>query len=138
MSYLISALLFIFGTMTGITIYESNFDKNPEVINYQMALYIGFAALFLSFAVFLAINWKYYSDIRHNEKIQVIKTLQKKNEIKEYYKRTITLKYTFIVDNVELNVNKELFGSCNEGDQLIFNYALKSKFLLGIEKSKNS
>jgi hypothetical protein len=138
MSYLISTILFILGTIVGVTIYEGYFDANPEVINYQMAVTIGLGILLLSVIVFFLLNRKYYSDIRNNEKMQIIKTLQEKNKIKDYYKTTVTLKYTFIVDNINLVVNKELFDSCNIGDKLIFNYAPKSKFLLSIEKSKNN
>jgi hypothetical protein len=139
MSYLISTILFILGTIVGVTIYELYFDANPSSINFQIAVIIGLAVLFLSVIVFLGLNWKYYSDIRNNEKIQTIKTLQDKNIITDYYKRTVTLKYAFNIDNINLTVNKDLFDRCNIGDKLIFNYAPKSKFLLSIEKSgKNS
>ncbi len=139
MSYLISTILFIFGTITGVTIYELYFDSKPQAINYQMAFTIGLAVLFLSVILFFRLNWKYYSDILNSEKIQTIKTLQNKDIITDYYKTLVTLKYVFTVDNVNLTVNKDLFDSCNIGDKLIFNYAPKSKFLLSIEKSgKNS
>lgn len=139
MSYLTSTILFILGTIIGVTIYELYFDSNPQSINYQIAVIIGFTVLFLSVIVFLGLNWKYYSDIRNSEKIQTIKTLQNKNIVTDYYKTTVTLKYVFTVDNINLTVNKDLFDSCNIGDKLIFNYAPKSKFLLSIEKSgKNS
>ncbi len=138
MSYLISTILFIFSTIIGVTIYELYFDTNPRAINYQMAVTISLAAVFLSVIVFFGLNWKYYSDIQNNEKVQTIKTLQNKNKITDYYKTTITLKYVFVVDNINLTVNKDLFESCNIGDKLIFNYAPKSKFLLSIEKSRNN
>ena len=138
MSYLISTILFIFGTIIGVTIYELYFDANPRAINHQMAVTISLAVLFLSVVVFFGINWKYYSDIRNNEKIQTIKTLQNKNKITDYYKTTVTLKYVFTVENINLTVNKDLFESCNIGDKLILNYAPKSKFLLSIEKSRNN
>ena len=139
MSYLISTILFILGTITGVTIYELYFDANPKAINYQMAVTIGLAVLFLSVIVFFGLNWKYYSDIRNNEKIQTIKSLQNKNTITDYYKTTVTLKYVFTVDNINLTVNKDLFESSKIGDKLIFNYAPKSKFLLSIERlGKNS
>jgi hypothetical protein len=139
MSYLISTILFIFGTIIGVTIYELYFDANPGAINYQIAVIIGIAVLFLSVIVFFRLNWKYYSDILNNEKIQTIKTLQNKDIITDYYKTMVTRRYVLTVDNVNLTVNKDLFESCNIGDKLIFNSALKSKFLLSIEKSgKNS
>ncbi|MBK6283186.1 MAG: hypothetical protein IPF54_11510 [Draconibacterium sp.] len=139
MSYLISTILFIFGTITGVTIYELYFDSKPQAINFQIAVIIGLAVLFLSVILFFGLNWKYYSDILNSEKIQTIKTLQNKDIITDYYKTTVTLKYVFTVDNVNLTVNKDLFDSCDIGDKLIFNYAPKSKFLLSIEKSgKNS
>jgi len=139
MSYLISTILFILGTIVGVTIYELYFDANPQAINYQIAVIIGLAVLFLSVLVFFGLNWKYYSDILNSEKIQTIKTLQNKNINTDYYKTIVTLKYVFTVDNVDLTVNKDLFDSCNIGNKLILNYAPKSKFLLSIEKSgKNS
>lgn len=139
MSYLISTILFIFGTIIGVTIYELYFDANPGAINYQIAVIIGLAVLFLSVILFFRLNWKYYSDILNNEKIQTIKTLQNKDIITDYYKTMVTRKYVLTVDNVNLTVNKDLFDSCNIGDKLIFNSAPKSKFLLSIEKSgKNS
>lgn len=138
MSYLISAILFILGTIAGVTIYELYFEANAQLINYQMAAMIGLVALFLSVIVLFVLNWKYYSDIRNNEKIQETKTLQDKNKISDYYKSTVTLKYTFIVDNINFTVNKELFDNCNIGDKLIFNYAPKSKFLLSIERSRKN
>lgn len=138
MSYLISAILFIFGTIVGVTVYESYFDSNFGAIDYQMAVTIGLVALTLSVIVFFGLNGKYYSDIRNNEKIQTIKILQDKNIITDYYKTTVTLKHSFIVDNINFTVNKELFDSCNIGDKLIFNTAPKSKFLLSIEKSGNN
>ncbi len=138
MSYLISAILFIFGTIAGVTIYELYFDSNPDAINQKMAVTIGLAVLFFSVALFFIINWKYYSDIRTNEKIQLKKILQDKKIIKDYYKNTVSRKFTFIVDDINITVTQELFDSCNKGDSLIFNYAPKSKFLLGIEKSRNN
>jgi hypothetical protein len=139
MSYLISSILFILGTIVGVTIYELYFDAHPGAINHQMAVTIGLAVLFLSVIVFFGLNRKFYSDIRNNEKIQTIKTLLNKDIITDYYKTMVTRKYVFTVDNVDLNVNKDLFDNCNIGDKLIFNYAPKSKFLLSIEKSgKNS
>jgi hypothetical protein len=139
MSYLISTILFILGTIIGVTIYEVNFDTNPGAINYQIAVLIGLAGLFLSVILFFGLNWKFYSDILNGEKIQTIKTLQHKDIITDYFKTLVTLKYVFTVDNVNLTVNKDLFDSSNIGDKLIFNYAPKSKFLLSIEKSgKNS
>lgn len=139
MSYLISAILFIFGTIIGVTIYELYFDSNPQTINYQIAVIIGFAVLFLSVLLLFRLNWKYYSDILNNEKNQTTETLQNKDIITEYYKTMVTRKYVFTVDNVNYTVTKDLFDSCNIGDKLIFNSAPKSKFLLRIEKSgKNS
>jgi hypothetical protein len=135
---MISAILFIFGTIIGITIYELYFDTNPGAINHQMAVIIGFAAITLAVIVSWGLNGKYYSDIRNSEKIQIIKILQDKNIITDYYKTTVTLKHSFIVDNINLTVNKELFDSCNIGDKLSFNYAPKSKFLLSIEKSRDN
>jgi hypothetical protein len=135
---LISTILFILGTIAGVTIYEVYFDANPREINYQMAVTIGLAVLLLSIIVIFVFNRKYYSDIRNNEKMPITKTLQEKKIIKDYYKTTVTLNYTFIADNINFAVNKELFNECNKGDKLIFNYAPKSKFLLSIEKSRNN
>ncbi len=135
MGYFISFALFVLGTVAGITIYESYVEINPNRIDYQMDIIIGIGVLIFSMLILLGINWKYFADIRNNEKIQIIKILQDKNYTTEYYRSFVTGKYNFVVENITFEVEKQLYETCSEKDKLIFYYAPKSKFLLGIEKA---
>ena len=138
LGYFIAFAIFILGEFIGITIYESFIDAKPGVVNYQMALVIGVALLLLSVITLFILNRKYFIDLRNNEKIQILKTLQNKNSTTDYYKNTITRRLYFEVDNVQLEVDKNMYESCESGDKLTLNYAPKSKLLLGFEKYKST
>lgn len=137
----ISIMVFILVTIIFVTIYESIFDLNPTSLNTKMAVLISIGTLTFSILLTFLINHRYYADLRNNEKVQMKKTLMNKSKnidsaagrgssmTKAYINR-----YEFCVDDIKFRVDKELFESCSEGDKLIFNYAAKSDYLLGIEK----
>ena len=128
-------------TVIGVTIYESSFDSDPNALNTKMAVLISIGTLTFSILLNFLINHRYYADLRNNQKVQIIKTLMSKSKsidsaagranglTKAYINR-----FEFCVDDIKFRVDKELFESCSEGDKLIFNYAAKSEYLLGIEK----
>ncbi|WP_319591843.1 hypothetical protein [uncultured Draconibacterium sp.] len=138
----LSLLVFIFATIIGITMYELIFDTNPGGLNGKMAVSIAIGALICSVLLNFLINHKYYRDLQFNEKTQIIRTLVSKSERKDYHaasprsgmSKAYNEIYEFIVDDVKFDVDKELFERCSEGDKLILNYALKSQYLLSIEK----
>ncbi len=140
----ISLIVFMLATPIGITVYEIMFDSDSTALNTRMAILIVVGVLFFAVLLSFLINYKYYSDLRNNEKVLFTKKLSSKlksiepisfkgaNLSKSYLNR-----FEFIVDNTKFLVDEELYKNCVEGDKLIFSYALKSKYLLDIEKSKN-
>ncbi|MCK3686187.1 hypothetical protein [Maribellus sp. YY47] len=138
-----SILVFVFTTILGVTIYELIFDLNPDAINTKMVIFISIGTLIFSGTLNFLINHKYYRDLQFNEKIQVPKTLTGKSKTVDYVYSTLdtsspnanTIRFEFLVDDIKFNVDKELFEQCADGDKLIFNYALKSQYLLSIEKA---
>lgn len=138
----LSFLVFILTSIVGVTIYESVFDLNPNGLNTEMTIAITAGALILSVVLNLLINHKYYQDLKIREKIRVVKILTSKCKTNDYaaggrcMTNTFNERYEFVVDDIKFSVDKELFERCSEGDTLIFNYALKSRYLLNIEKSK--
>lgn len=137
-----SLLVFILATIIGVTIYESYFDMNPDALNTKMAVFISTGTMIFSMMLNLLINRKFYRDLQFNEKMQVTKTLMSKSKTADYALSSrgssMTKAYNerceFVVDNIKFSVDNELFERCAEGDKLIFNYALKSQYLLSIEK----
>ena len=92
-------------------------------------------------------NRKYYQDIQNNQKVAVLKTLQRKTSKRDFEAGSGNMttlphnnpmnefiRYDFIIDNTIYRVKKELFESCSDGDQVYFYIAPKSKFHLSIEK----
>ncbi len=140
----LSLLVFVFVTIIGVMIYELAIDSDPNGLNIKMAVLIAIGALVVSVLLNLLISHKYYLDLQFNEKVQVIKTLMSKSNTDVYnasaprsgMSKAYNEKFEFVVDDTKFDVDKELFERCAEGDQLIFNYAPKSEFLLSIEKSE--
>ncbi|MCE4563897.1 hypothetical protein INQ51_06200 [Maribellus sp. CM-23] len=136
-------LVFVLATVIGVTIYELFFDLNPDALHTKMMIYISVGTLILSIMLYFLISHKYYRDLQFNEKIQLTKTLMGKYKTADYaapvrgnsMSKTYTVRFEFLVDDIKFNVDKELFERCTEGDKLIFNYALKSHYLLSIEKA---
>lgn len=141
----LSLLVFVFATIIGVMIYELAIDSDPNGLNIKMAVLIAIGAFFISVLLNLMIGYKYYRDLQFNEKVQVVKTLMSKSNTDVYHasaprsgiSKAYNEKFEFVVDDVKFDVDKELFERCAEGDQLIFNYAPKSEFLLSIEKSNS-
>jgi hypothetical protein len=92
-------------------------------------------------------NKKYYSDIRNNEKLSEKKIIQRKIDKTDYEAGSGNMttlphnnpmkeftRYDLIIDNIKYRIDKELFDNCNDGDEVLFYYAPKSKYLLSIEK----
>lgn len=141
MGLVISLMVFMFASIIGITVYETMFDSDSTALNTKMAISIVVGVLFFALLLSFLINYKYYSDLRNNEKVLFTKKLTSKsksidpiafkgaNLSKSYLNR-----FEFVVDNLKFRVDEELYKSCAEGDRLIFSYASKSKYLLDIEK----
>ncbi|MDX8337689.1 hypothetical protein SLH46_00750 [Draconibacterium sp. IB214405] len=138
----LSLLVFVFATIIGVTIYELFIDSDPNGLNIKMTGLIAIGTFSSSVLLNLLICNKYYRDLQFNEKVQVVKTLVNKSKSTIYHasapgsniSKAYTEKFEFVVEGIKFNVDKELFEYCAEGDQLIFNYAPKSEYLLSVEK----
>lgn len=103
--------------------------------------------LVVAFLISYLMNHKYYSDISNNVKTSETKCISQK-EFKTDYEAgsgnmstlphndemKAFIRYDLIIDHTRYRVEKNLFESCKEGDEVLFYYAPKSKYLLGIEK----
>lgn len=144
MGFSLSLLVFVLISIIGVTIYELFFDLNPNGLNIKVMSLFLIGALIFSILINFLINHKYYRDFQFNEKIQITKTLIRKSKAADNIaslrgnaiSKAHIERFEFIVDDNAFDVDKELFESCAEGDKLIFNYALKSQYLLGIEKDR--
>lgn len=132
MALILSAILFLVFYLQGLSFGSDLFSA-------------GIASVFvLSVLLIYGINRKYYADIRYREKEVQIKTLHLKEVRSAYFSGVSTTKtehqdekyhtYSIVADGFRYTVKKELYESLQEGDQLAFLYAPKSKFLLGIRK----
>jgi hypothetical protein len=146
MGYVIPAMIFILGTFISGAIYELNFNTESDGINVEMILLITLGFIALSFFTNYKMNWKYISDIRNDEKVIETKTIQKKEYKTDYEAGSGTLyigqemkgydSFSIVVENCRYKVDKDVFLNCNEGDEIIFNYAPISRYLINIEQKK--
>ncbi len=146
MGYVIPILIFILGSVFSSSIYELNFNPNSNEINTEIILLITFGIFLLSFFISYKMNWKYLSDIRNSEKEIEIKIIQKKEFKRDYEAGSGTLyigqemkgydKFNIVVENYRYRVDENVFLNCNEGGEIIFNYAPISRYLINIEQKK--
>ena len=147
MGYILPTMIFILGTSIGGAIYELNFNTNLDGLNLKMDLLVALGFLILSFLAAYFMNKKYYSDIKNNEKIVETKIVQRKIGKKDYEAGSGNMttlphnnsmkefiRYDLVVENTKYRIDKDLFDKCSSGDEVLFFYAPKSKFLLSIEK----
>ncbi len=146
MGYVIPTMIFIIGTFISVAIYELNFNSKSNGLNTEMILLIALGFIVLSFFIGYKMNWKYLSDIRNNEKEIEIKTIQKKESKRDYEAGSGTLgqemkgfdSFNIVVGNYRYRVDKDLFMNCNEEDEVLFNYAPISRYLINIELKKKA
>ncbi len=139
----ISLMVFMFVTIIGVTVFEMAFDSDSSAPNSKMDILIAVGVLFFAVLLQFLINYKYYSDLRNNEKVLYTKILADKSKSIDpmtingiNFSKGYINRFEFIVDNIKFRVDEELYKSCEKGDKLILSYAPKSKYLLNIEKSK--
>lgn len=140
MGYIIPFMFFIISTTIVVSIYEMNFNIG-SALNYQTDFIIMGIFTFISIAISFAMNNKYYADIRYNEKIVEPKLIQRKVSKTDYEPGTGNglfgemksfIRYDLIIENTKFKVDKTLFDSVKDGDEVVFMFAPKSKYLLGI------
>lgn len=142
MGYILPSMIFVIGTVLSMMFLWKIIEGDIKII-----FYVVFGLLVISALISYIMNRKYYADIKINKKTSVAKVIQKKVETKDFEAGSGNMttlphnnpmnefmRYDLIVENTKFRVDKELFESCSEGDEVLFLYAPKSKFLLGIEK----
>lgn len=117
-------------------------DKLFNIISISSSIIISFFIAYFS-------SKKYLKDVRNGEKEIVLKPIQKKEHKIDYEAGSGKIShvsaremnafdsYSIIIDNTRYRVDKEFYNDCNEGDEVEFHYALKSKFMLSMELAKN-
>lgn len=141
MGYILPPMLFIFGTIFTGGIYTLNFSSNE--LDYKILLSISIVFAGLAFFIAYNMNWKYISDIEHGRKEVVTKIIQRKESKRDYEAGSGTLyvgqemkgfdSYSIVVENIRYRVDEKLFFDCLEGDEVLFNYGVKSRHLINIE-----
>ncbi len=147
MGYILPAIISILGSFIAGAIYVLIYNKNNTGVNLEIDLLIAFGFLILGLIFSYLMNKKYYLDIRNNEKEAEIKIIQRKIDTKDYEagsgNMTVLphnnpmkefIRYDLIIENTKYRIDKELFDKCSDGDEVIFFFAPKSKYLLSIEK----
>lgn len=146
MGYVIPVFIFLLGSIFAVAIYELDINSGNE-INTKLDLLFAAGCAVIAMLVSYKMNRNYYIDIRNNEKIAYAKILQKKISKTDYEAGSgnmttlphnnpmkAFIRYDFIIDNTMFKVDKDLFESCRDGDEVILYYAPKSRYLISIEK----
>ena len=148
MGYVIPAMIFIIGTIVSVAIYESLFNTESNALNIEILVILASGFFALSFLISYKMNHKYLKDIRFNRKVVETKIIQKKESKSDYEAGSGTMyigeemkgydSFSIIVENYRYRVDKDLFMSSKEGDEILFNYAPISRYLISIERKKKT
>jgi len=128
--FLLSFIVLLLGAFLTMT-YSYVYD----IIDLEESSFILLIVLIISLIILYGMNRKYFIDIRNGVKDIRRKKVQKK-ESKVDYKAgsgTSNNDYSIIVDNIEYSVEKDVFDRCKEGEEVIFNYAPFSNYLISID-----
>lgn len=142
MGYILPILLFIIGTPITLLICELNSNNldSEQIILFSFAL----LSLFIGYKM----NWKYILDIRNGVKQVETKIIQAKESKRSYEAGSGSLYfgqemkgndlYYIIVENIRYKVDSQIFSACSKGDEILFNYAPNSKYLIDFELKKTT
>ncbi len=147
MGYIIPFFILLTSSAIVVTLFELH--VNPEVgFDYGINAVIVSVLAMLATLISYLMNHNYYHDIRHNYKHAQTKTIERKMKKKDFeagsgnmttmpHNRTMKefFRYSFIIDNTIYRVDERLFNTCHPGDKVLFYYAPKSNYLLGISKA---
>lgn len=132
----------------------------PSVLAYILAKidiveispdYLFLFGILVCVLIVWLVNRKWWIDLRNNEK-EVVKKIIDKKELKEEYAAGSSVgfsttgtkstfytgqksytDYSLIIENVRYKVDKEVWESVNEKEEIEFHFAPKSKYLLDIK-----
>ncbi len=91
---------------------------------------------YLIFLAFYQINRKYNLDLKSGIKRIEIKIIEKKIYPYNYPEQDINSSYYLVIDGIKKYVEKELFESVQEGEEIEMHYTIKSNMLLDIQVKK--
>ncbi len=116
---------------------------------YIIAITIILISIFISYLM----NRKYLMDIRTGEKEGELKTIQVKERKKDFEAGSgcittslplnITkemkefIRYDIVVENTRYQIDEKFFDNCNVGDEVVFYFAPKSRYLIEIGLKNN-
>ena len=141
--YIFGIMIFFIGAIASAFFFKTVFMEESVAEEIQIGFIIILSSFFLAFFLGYLINRKYLADLRYNVKETEPKFIERKkskedfaadNERPRSYRMTNYARYDLIIDNTKYRVSKELFDKCSEGDEVLFNVAPISKYLLSIEK----
>lgn len=141
--YIFGIMIFFIGTIVSAFFFKTAFLEESNAEEIQIGFIIIISSFFLSFLIGFLINRKYLADLRYNVKEIEPKVIERKKSKEDYeadnerarsYRMTSYARYDLIIENTKYRVSKDFFDKCSEGDEVIFNYAPISGYLLGIEK----
>lgn len=145
--YISLFFILILGSIITVFTYESEFNKSHGLNDFIDALIVSAFAILV-----LVINYlkscKYYNEIRNIFKIVQSKDIERKMSKKDFeagsgnittlpHNREMNefIRYNLIIENTIQRVDESLFNTCHGGDKVLFYWAPKSKFLLGMVKA---
>ena len=146
MGYVIPFFFLLLGSIfiTGLVNFIMNLETDIES-NLHVYITVG-AILIISVLMNYLMNRKYIADIRNNEKILERRTIQQKIATADVeagsanvgplpHNRSMNkfMRYDLIIENTKYRIDKELFDKCNDGDEVYFHIAPKSKFRIKID-----
>lgn len=124
-------------------VFVNKFDFSNIIVLISIATFVTISILLNIF-----MNRKYISDIKNGEKNYEVKIIQLKEKTKDFEAGSATIyigqemnefyRYDLIIENTRYRVDKELFENCENGGEIVFYTAPKSKYLLQMELKKNT
>lgn len=114
---------------------------------------IAITIILISFIISYLMNGKYLADIRNGEKEGELKTIQLKEKKKDFEAGSgcvttsrllnITkdmkefIRYDIVVENTRYQIDEEFYNNCHVGDEVVFYFAPKSRYLIEIALKNN-
>jgi hypothetical protein len=143
--YLIPLFIFIFGTIVISGFFYG--VENENITQDPVHMYYEILFLFLACSIFsLILLRKFFTDLNYGIKELQIKIVKGKEHKIDYEAGSGTIGfnqemrpvhvYNLLIDNYKYPVEKDLFDKITEGDEVVMNYAPKTRELLDIEIKK--
>lgn len=126
-----------------VFVYKSYMVNDLGTLNKAEISLLLIVMAVVSLLLSHAINWKYLSDIRNGVKRVETRVIQKKQSKVDFEAGSGTLyigqemkkrtRCNIIVNNIPYRVDKNFFLNCNESDEVLFNFAPCSDYLINVE-----